>query len=360
MRVAGVDCGTNSMRLLIADVTDGQVVDVVRRMEVVRLGEGVDRTGRLDPAALQRAFAMAEEYATQCRDLGVVALRVVATSATRDAANRDEFIAGIREIMGVEPEVVSGTEEAELALLGTVGSLVDLPAPYLIVDIGGGSTEFVLGTAASVLSTTPRTPEKAPANPATPSGSAISVNPSAASGEASALDAAERTYMCSTNVGCVRIHERHLHSDPPTAAEIAAATNDIDAAFENVTALVPLGSAATLVGTAGTVTSITAHALGLSRYDPQRIHGSVLPTDTVLAACAELLTMPRAERAKLGHLHEGRIDVIGAGGLVWSHVITLIRAEFERHGHKLRSVVTSEHDGLDGITISAYQRAAKL
>jgi exopolyphosphatase/guanosine-5'-triphosphate,3'-diphosphate pyrophosphatase len=305
------------MRLLIADVIDGQVVDVVRRMEVVRLGEGVDRTGRLDPAALGRAFAMAEEYARQCRELGVVALRVVATSATRDAANRDEFIAGIREIMGVEPEVVSGIEEAELALLGTVGSLVDLPAPYLIVDIGGGSTEFVLGT------TSP-------------------------------------TYMCSTNVGCVRIHERHLHSDPPTAAEIAAATNDIDAAFESVTAQVPLGSAATLVGTAGTVTSITAHALGLSRYDPQRVHGSVLSTDTVLAACAELLAMPRAERAKLGHLHEGRIDVIGAGGLVWSHVIKLVRAEFERHGHKLRSVVTSEHDGLDGITLSAYQRAANL
>ncbi len=313
MRVAGVDAGTNSMRLLIADVVDGQLTDVVRRMEVVRLGEGVDRTGRLDAAALERAFAMAREYHQQCRDSGVAAVRFVATSATRDAINRADFVTGIHEIFGVAPEVISGTEEAELALTGTVGSLRDQPGPYLVVDIGGGSTELVLGT------TTPAA-------------------------------------TFSMNVGCVRIFERHLHTDPPTAAEIAAAAGDIGSELAVALTHVPAGAAATLVGTAGTVTTITAHALGLNRYDPDQIDGAVLGSDDVLAACADLLRMDRRTRAGLGFMHPGRADVIGAGALVWDQVIRAVRHELALAGRKLETIVTSEHDILDGITMSAVRR----
>ncbi|NKY08754.1 exopolyphosphatase, partial [Cellulomonas hominis] len=220
-RVAAIDCGTNSIRLLVADVDPaaGTLTDLDRRMEVVRLGQGVDRTGRIAPEALARTLDATRRYAQVCADLGVEAVRFVATSASRDAENRDEFVAGVREALGVEPEVIGGVEEAALSFRGATGVLGSRhPGPYLVVDLGGGSTEVVLGE---------RTPEAA----------------------------------YSMDVGCVRITERHLQSDPPTAAEVAAAEADVRAALDVAAQHVPFGRTATLVGLAGSVTTVTAHAL---------------------------------------------------------------------------------------------------
>ena len=313
-RVAGIDCGTNSIRLLVADVVDGTLTDVVRTMEVVRLGQGVDATGRLAPEALERTLAAASRYGATCADLGVEAIRFVATSATRDAENRADFVAGIRAALGVEPEVVGGEEEALLSFRGAVGAVAGLPGPYLVVDLGGGSTELVLGTATPVAAT-------------------------------------------SMDVGCVRMTERHLRSDPPAAVEVAAARADVTAALDAAARVVPLDRAVTLVGLAGTVTTVTAHALGLSEYDPARIHGASLPTDQVLAACDSLMAMARADLARLPYMHPGRVDVIAGGALVWSAVVDRVRAEVARRGGDLAAVVTSEHDILDGIALSAADRA---
>src|SRR6478735_838206 len=277
-RVAAIDCGTNSIRLLVADVDPvaGTLVDLDRRMEVVRLGQGVDRTGRLAPEALARTLDAARRYAGVIAELGATRTRFVATSATRDAENRGEFVEGVLARLGVEPEVVSGTEEAELSFRGATGVVAaNHPGPFVVVDLGGGSTELVLGT-----------------------------------------DAPEAAW--SMDVGCVRMTERHLRSDPPTAEEIAAARADVRAALDTASLTVPLGKAATLVGLAGSVTTVTAHALGLARYDRDRIDGAVLTVDQTLAACDDLLHRSRAERAALGFMHPGRVDVIGAGALVWS------------------------------------------
>lgn len=312
-RVAAIDCGTNSIRLLIADVDGGgHLTDVVRRMEVVRLGQGVDRTGRLDPVALARTLEMAGEYARLSREHGVERTRFVATSATRDAENRQEFVDGVREALGVEPEVVSGHEEAALSFAGASSVLdpVRHPGPYLVVDIGGGSTELVLG----------------------------------AGGHASAA--------FSMDVGCVRLTERHLHDDPPTRAQEAAARSDVRAMLDRAAAQVPLRRTRTLVGLAGSVTTVTAHALRLARYDAVAIDGAALPAATVLASCDALLHATRAERAAMGFMHPGRVDVIGAGALVWSEVITRVQAEVAALGGVLAPVVTSEHDILDGIALS--------
>ncbi|WP_182113271.1 MULTISPECIES: Ppx/GppA phosphatase family protein [unclassified Actinotalea] len=317
-RVAGIDCGTNSIRLLVADVdlAAGTLVDLDRRMQVVRLGQGVDRTGRLAPEALERTLAATREYARVCADLGVEHLRFVATSATRDAENRQEFVDGVREILGVEPEVVDGQEEAALSFRGATGVLAGKhPGPFLVVDLGGGSTELVLGTTSVVA--------------------------------ASSMD-----------VGCVRLTERHLHSDPPTDAEVAAASADVAAALDAAAVVVPLGRAATLVGLAGSVTTVTAHALELDAYEPDRIDGAVLWADAVLASCRSLLRMSRTRRAREPYMHPGRVDVIGAGALVWSAVVSRVRAEVGRAGGRLDTVVTSEHDILDGIAWSAAERAA--
>lgn len=312
-RVAGIDCGTNSIRLLVADVEDGRLTDVVRTMQVVRLGQGVDATGRIAPEALERTLAAAARYAATCADLGVEAIRFVATSATRDAENRADFVAGIRATLGVDPEVIGGEEEALLSFRGAVGAVAHLPGPYLVVDLGGGSTELVLGADA----------------------------PLAAH---------------SMDVGCVRMTERHLRSDPPTQDQLAAARADVTAALDAAARVVPLGRATTLVGLAGTVTTVTAHALGLERYDPQRIHGAQLATDRVLAACADLASMPRAALAALPFMHPGRVDVIAGGALVWATVVTRARAEIAAGGGSLDRVVTSEHDILDGIALSAAER----
>ena len=314
MRVGAIDCGTNSIRLLIADVepASGALRDVVRRMEVVRLGLGVDRTGRIDPERMAAAVAMARQYAAQCREHAVAAVRFVATSASRDAENAADFISGVEDAFasagfGVSPEVISGAEEADLSFRGATGDLraAAIPGPYLVVDIGGGSTEFVRGEAH--------------------------------------VEAA-----LSTDVGCVRLTERHLHSDPPTAAEIAAARADVEAAIDSALAVVPFAGVQALVGLAGTVTTVTAHALGLPEYLGDRIHLTALPGNEIRAAGGDLLTMTRADRAALPFMHPGRVDVIGGGALVWSAIVERIQAVAG-----VVPVVTSEHDILDGIALSA-------
>jgi exopolyphosphatase / guanosine-5'-triphosphate,3'-diphosphate pyrophosphatase len=315
-RVAAVDCGTNSIRLLVADVEldAGTLVDLDRRMEVVRLGQGVDRTGRIAPEALARTLDAARRYATRCEELGVEGLRFVATSASRDAENRQDFVDGVRDALGVEPEVVGGHEEAALSFRGATGALAGHhPGPFLVVDLGGGSTELVLGTTSPVATH-------------------------------------------SMDVGCVRLTERHLAGDPPTREEVAAASADVEAALDAAARDVPLGRTATLVGLAGSVTTVTAHALDLDAYDSERIDGTALPVDTVLAACRDLLTMSRARRARLPFMHPGRVDVIGAGALVWSDVVARVRAEVARSGGRLTHVVTSEHDILDGIAWGVAER----
>ncbi len=309
-RVAAVDCGTNSIRLLVADVDGvaGTLTDVLRRMEVVRLGHGVDRTGVIDPEAMRRTLAMAREYAGQCAELGAQRVRFVATSASRDASNAGEFVDGVREAFsafGTTPEVVTGDEEARLSFLGATGELAPhgIRGPYLVVDLGGGSTELVRGS-----------------------------------------DTVESAL--SVDIGCVRMTERHLRSDPPTDAEVAAARADIAAALDRAALVVGLEGIAALVGLAGSVTTVTAHALGLPRYDAERIHLTTLPPEPVLDACESLLHMSRADRAALPFMHPGRVDVIGAGALVWHEVV----ARAADHG--VRTVVASEHDILDGIATS--------
>jgi exopolyphosphatase / guanosine-5'-triphosphate,3'-diphosphate pyrophosphatase len=300
-RVAAIDCGTNSVRLLVADVDTPVPTDVVRRMEIVRLGRGVDKTGRLAPAAIEATRVALADYATQIRDLGATRTRMVATSATRDAANADEFRSMVERTLGVTPEVVTGEEEAHLSFAGAVRGLpADLAAPYLVVDIGGGSTEFVLGTAE---------PE-----------SAISVD-----------------------IGCVRMTERHLVDDPPTPAQVAAAERDIEAAVDRALAAVPGRDARTLVGLAGSVTTVTGLALGLDQYRPEVIHHARISYDQVAAVTADLLAMTRAQRLALPVMHPGRADVIGAGALI-------LRVLMREAGQG--AVVASEHDILDGICLS--------
>lgn len=304
--VAAIDCGTNSIRLLIArPAPGGGLTDLERHMEIVRLGQGVDRTGRFDPAAVSRTLDAARRYARLIEHHGAERLRFTATSATRDASNRELFIAGIREILGVEPEVISGDEEAELSYRGAVTTLRDLPAgPRLVVDIGGGSTELVLGTDAP-------------------------------------------THRISLDMGSVRMTERHLDSDPPTPAQIAAATADIDALLDRAQQQVPLERTAVLVGVAGTVTTLTALALGVTEYSPEVTHGAMLGIDETVELCERLLAMPREDRASLPAIHPGRIDVIGAGALIWSRVLLRLQQRAD-----LQVSRTSEHDILDGIALS--------
>jgi len=303
-RVAAIDCGTNSIRLLVADLDleRGVLTDLDRRMEIVRLGQGVDRTGRLAPEALERTFAACRHYAEAIEAVGTERVRFVATSATRDAQNRAEFVAGVLDILGVQPEVVTGDEEAALSFMGATRELAggDVPAPYLVVDIGGGSTEFVLGT--------------------------------------DTVTAAR-----SVDVGCVRLTERHLGADPPTAEQVAAATRDVDAAVERAAEAVPLDQARSLVGLAGSVTTVAGIALGLPAYDAARIHHSRIPAAQVHAVTDRLLASTHAERAAIPVMHPGRVDVIGAGALVLQRIL-------DRLG--LPEVVVSEHDILDGIAWS--------
>ncbi|MFQ1003631.1 exopolyphosphatase [Modestobacter sp. SSW1-42] len=301
MRVAAIDCGTNSIRLLVADVPpEGPATDLLRRMEVVRLGQGVDATGRLAPEAIERTRLVLAEYAAQARELGAERVRMVATSASRDAANRADFEQMVLTTLGQLPDVVPGVEEAGLSFLGATASLTGITAPYLVVDIGGGSTEFVLGDAGGVRAAR------------------------------------------SVDIGCVRLTERHLRSDPPPPDEVQGAEADIRAALALVAAEVPVGETATLVGVAGTVTTVAALALGLPAYDPDAIHGSRVPVAAVRSVAAGLLTATRAKRAAYPVMHPGRVDVIGAGSLI----LRVVMDAFD-----LDEVVVSEHDILDGIAL---------
>ena len=311
-RVAAIDCGTNSIRLLIADVdgngSSSKLTDVVREMRVVRLGQGVDATGELAQEALDRTFAATSDYAELIREHGAGKVRFVATSATRDARNRKVFVDGIREILGVEPEVITGDEEAALSFAGASSVLPSRGAdPVLVVDLGGGSTEFVLGDASGVIAAK------------------------------------------SVDVGCVRMTERHLRNDPPSAEQIAAAEADVDAAISEAGLAVPLDRTTVVVGVAGSVTTITAHALRLPEYSPAAIHGTELPLGTFGEACTDLLEMSKADRAGLPYMHPGRVDVIGAGGLVWRRVLERLAEVTEG---RITSAVASEHDILDGIALS--------
>ena len=318
MRVAAIDCGTNSIRLLIADVVPvgdngaQQLTDVHREMRVVRLGQGVDVTGMLAEEALVRTFAAVDDYAALISESGAERIRFVATSATRDAGNRDVFAAGIKSRLGIEPEVVSGNEEAALSYAGAASVLPPAEGRnVLVVDLGGGSTEFVMGSAAGV------------------------------------------TGGLSTDMGCVRFTERYLRSDPPTAAEIAAAEAAIAEKLDEVQAVLPLDTVDNVVGVAGTVTTITAHALGLESYQRESIHAAVVPLEKMDAAASELLAMGRGERAALGFMHPGRVDVIGAGALIWRTVLRRLAALTDG---RLESATTSEHDILDGIALGAAHR----
>ncbi|MEV5733513.1 exopolyphosphatase [Streptomyces sp. NPDC014684] len=309
-RVAAVDCGTNSIRLLVADAdpATGELVELDRRMTIVRLGQGVDRTGRLAPEALERTFAACREYASVIKEHGAERIRFVATSASRDAENRDEFVRGVVDILGVEPEVITGDQEAEFSFTGATSELKgrdDLPRPRLVVDIGGGSTEFVVG------------------------------------------DDHVRAAR-SVDIGCVRMTERHLvHggevTDPPTEEQIAAMRADIEAALDLAERTVPLREARTLVGLAGSVTTVSAIAQELPEYDSERIHHSRVTRERVREITHALLHSTHAERAAIPAMHPGRVDVIGAGALV-------LLAIMERTGAE--EVVVSEHDILDGIAFS--------
>ena len=293
--IAAIDCGTNTIKLLIGDLPDV----VVREARMVRLGQDVDRTGRLADEALVRTFSAIEEYAALVAAHDVSRVRFCATSATRDSANAQDFSDGVLERLGVRPEVLSGQEEAALAFAGAVRNLAARPdEPVLVVDIGGGSTELILGTD----------------------------HPSVAH---------------SMDVGSVRLHERHLHDDPPTAAQVAACVADIEAALD--ASPVPIGEAATVVGVAGTVTTLAAGVLDLPSYDREAIDQQVLAVDAVHDLVDRLVAMTLAERLTLPYLHPGRADVIDAGALILSRVLC-------RTG--LPTLVVSESDILDGIAWS--------
>jgi exopolyphosphatase / guanosine-5'-triphosphate,3'-diphosphate pyrophosphatase len=318
-RLASVDVGTNSTRLLVADVEGGRVVaEHAREMIITRLGKGVDRTGRFDPAALRRTLDVLAGYEATCRRLGVSRRRVVATSATRDAANRQEFLDGVRALLGVDAEVLSGEAEAATAYRGATH---DLPGQErtLVVDIGGGSTELIVGRRG------PGNPKGVPRSIGTPEA------------------------MVSLDLGCVRLHERHLHTDPPTAAEVAALRADAAARLTTVTETLDPASAERVVGVAGTITTVTAIGLGLDAYDPRRIHRSALRAPEIAAVAEKLAAMTVAERAAIPVMAKGREDVIAAGALLLDELVRTFG--FPR-------VIASETDILDGVLLGLADRVA--
>lgn len=298
---AAIDCGTNAIRLLIAEVDDsGNFREIDRRMLTVRLGEGIDATGEFAPAALERTFAAVDQYAERLGECGVSRVRMVATSASRDARNAAEFVAGVRARLGVDPEVISGSQEAALSFLGAVRGLPGLTSPLLVADIGGGSTELVRGDAAT------------------------------AGIEAS----------FSMNIGCVRMTERHLHSDPPSKAEIDRTVATIDEALDSALDVVPTDDVMAFVGLAGTVTTISALAHGLPEYDAAAIHGSRTNLTQVEEVTDRLLRMTRAKRAAEPVMHPGRVDVIAGGALVLRQIMRRL---------PVSEVIAGETDILDGI-----------
>jgi len=299
-RVAAIDCGTNSIRLLIADIAGGNFREIYRTMEIVRLGQGVDKNKAFHPDALDRTLKATALFAEEIARRGVERMRFCATSATRDATNRELFIDGVKSLLGVAPEVISGEEEAALSFKGATKELRGVGAPYLVIDIGGGSTEFVFGS--------------------------------------------ERVeFAKSQNIGCVRMSERHFSSIPPQAEEIAGAKADIDEAIKGAAEIVPITEAKTLIAVAGTATTVAAAALGLSTYDRHSIHLSRISAEKTHQVSEMFLSLNRDEIAALGYMHPGRVDVIGAGSLVLSRIMALTGAE---------EFVASESDILDGMAWS--------
>ena len=300
MRVAAIDCGTNSIRLLIADIDGDNFREITREMEVVRLGQGVDKTGAFHPDAIERTLAAVDNYAAEIRKRGVEKIRFCATSATRDATNRALFIDGVKERLGIEPEVIAGEVEAALSFIGATKDFDKNQGPFLVIDIGGGSTEFVFGT--------------------------------------DKVEAAR-----SMNIGCVRMSERHFTGDQPDPGQIASAIEDIDEAIRQAAKNVPITAAKTVIMVAGTATTVAAAALELPSYDRYAIHLSRISADRAHQISTELLRETREQRAAHGYMHPGRVDVIGAGSLVLDRIMLASGAtEF----------VASESDILDGMAWS--------
>ena len=303
MRVAAIDCGTNSIRLLIADVQGDNFREVIREMEIVRLGQGVDQTGEFHTDAISRTLAAVDKFANEITKRGVEKVRFCATSATRDAKNRDLFINGVKARLGVTPEVISGEEEAALSFAGATKDLPNSISPFLVIDIGGGSTEFVLG-------------------------------------------AQKVAQAKSVNIGCVRMSERHFKSDPATQSEIESARKDIQSAINQAAQVVDIKAAKSLIAVAGTATTVAAAALELPVYDRYAIHLSRISAEQTHEVSERFLKLTRKERAALGYMHPGRVDVIGAGSLVLSEIIKAVGA---------KEFIACESDILDGIAFSLGQ-----
>ena len=299
-RVAAIDCGTNSIRLLIADITEGNFKEVLRTMEIVRLGQGVDQNKSFHPDAIARTLSAVEKFAQLIASKGVEKIRFCATSATRDASNRELFTNGVKKILGVEVEVIPGEQEAALSFIGATKELSQSDGPFLVVDIGGGSTEFVFGS------------EKV-------------------------------EFAKSVNIGCVRMSERHLNLQPPTMAQIAEAIIDIDLAITQAAKVVPISQAKSLVAVAGTATTVAAAALKLAEYDRYLIHLSRISAPSVHQVAAMFQSMNKDQIAALGYMHPGRVDVITAGALVLSRIMAATGAS---------EFIASESDILDGIAWS--------
>jgi exopolyphosphatase/guanosine-5'-triphosphate,3'-diphosphate pyrophosphatase len=309
-RVAAIDCGTNSIRLLIADGVGGHLREVHRETRIVRLGQGVDATGQFAPEALERTRAALADYAILCKTHDVDVVRMVATSAARDAANRDVFFAMTADVLGAVvhgavAEVITGAEEAELSFRGAVDELDSAGAPFVVVDLGGGSTEIVLG----------------------------------------GTDGVRASF--SADIGCVRLTERCLHCDPPTSAEVATARKVVRERLDAALRVVSIEEARTWVGVAGTMTTLSALAQHMTRYDAAAIHLSRVRRNELLATCERVIAMTRRQRVALGPMHEGRADVIGAGAIIVEELAQIL---YSRAG--IEELIVSEHDILDGIALS--------
>lgn len=304
-RVAAIDCGTNSIRLLVSDIDGDTKTDLVREMQIVRLGQDVDKTGSLATEAIERTLTATRDYADLVGALGATRIRFCATSAARDASNAGDFSDAIEGIIGVRPEVLSGDDEAAASFLGAARDLPSLGGPTLVVDIGGGSTELIIGHGETV-------------------------------------DVAQ-----SLNIGSVRMSERHLHSDPPGHDEIAAAVADIDGVLDS--SPVDLTQIQSFVGVAGTITTVAAHTLRLQRYDSERIHLARLSFDELGESCEVLIHATVAERKAMPFMHPGRADVIGGGALIVQRIMA-------RLAPSVSELVVSEHDILDGIAWSIVDR----
>ncbi len=300
MRVAAIDCGTNSIRLLIADIDGSNFREITREMEVVRLGQGVDKTGAFHPDAIARTLAAVDKYAAEIARRGVEKIRFCATSATRDATNRALFIDGVKERLGIEPEVIAGEEEAALSFQGATKDFDKSEGPFLVIDIGGGSTEFVFG-----------------------------------------IDSVE--FARSMNIGCVRMSERHFTGDQPDPGQIASAIEDIDEAIRQAAKTVPITEAKTVIMVAGTATTVAAAALDLLAYDRYAIHLARISAQRAHEISQSLLRQTREQRAAHSYMHPGRVDVIGAGSLVLDRIMVASGA---------KEFVASESDILDGMAWS--------